>query len=141
MIPLMTLFRLLMLAISAAAVHGFKVHLSARTSAVCKHPTRVKHVSAVSSFDYEMERFGFLGIEAVERLANLAENAFDEMGSMQWKKDKALVDRDMKSWCIDRCLTLGYCEVVEDLLDMTSAQVRTFCGQCSSTDECELEYV
>ena len=32
-----------------------------------------------------------------------------------------------QAYCADRCLNLGYCEVLEDFYDMTTKQVRKFC--------------
>ena len=46
---------------------------------------------------------------------------------------------NVRGWCADRCLATGYCDAVEDLLDLTTEQVKQFCNECS-TDECELGY-
>lgn len=37
------------------------------------------------------------------------------------EKKKAL--QDTASWCLDRCIKLGHCEVFEDLNKMSTAQV------------------
>merc|ERR1712150_175681 len=55
-------------------------------------------------------------------------------------RDEKLVADDTRRFCIDRCLATGYCDVLEDFLEMTTSQVRKFCESCSSGDECELEY-
>jgi hypothetical protein len=42
--------------------------------------------------------------------------------------------------CADRCLATGYCDVLEDIYEMTTAQVMKFCEHCTGNDECELSY-
>ena len=39
------------------------------------------------------------------------------------EKKKAL--QDTASWCLERCIKLGHCEVFEDLNKMSTAQVQT----------------
>jgi hypothetical protein len=61
---------------------------------------------------------------------------------MQEVRDRKLAEKDTRRWCLDRCLATGYCDAVEDLLAMTTAQVKQFCTSCASLeDECELQYV
>jgi len=55
-------------------------------------------------------------------------------------RDEKLAQEDTRRFCLDRCLSTGYCDVLEDLLDMTTAQVQKFCDSCSNDDECQLEY-
>ena len=57
------------------------------------------------------------------------------------EKKKAL--QDTASWCLERCIKLGHCEVFEDLNKMTTAQVQDFCKACvitgeSTVDECDV---
>ncbi|KAJ1456812.1 hypothetical protein M885DRAFT_563702 [Pelagophyceae sp. CCMP2097] len=53
-------------------------------------------------------------------------------------------------WCLDRCIKLGHCEVLEDLNKMTfgpaAAQVQDFCKACvlsgeNTNDECEISFM
>ena len=57
------------------------------------------------------------------------------------EKKQAL--QDTASWCLERCIKLGHCEVFEDLNKMTTAQVQDFCKACvitgeSTVDECDV---
>lgn len=56
------------------------------------------------------------------------------------RQDEALFAKDRHRWCADRCLATGYCDVLEDIYDMTTAQVQEFCEKCAAEDECELAY-
>ena len=49
------------------------------------------------------------------------------------EKKKAL--QDTASWCLERCIKLGHCEVFEDLNKMSTAQVQDFCKACVLTGE------
>ena len=42
-------------------------------------------------------------------------------------RDERLAQDDLSAWCADRCLATGYCDVVEDMLQMTTKQVQAFC--------------
>ena len=55
-------------------------------------------------------------------------------------RDEKLAKENPKAWCADRCLATGYCEVLEDIYTMTTAQVQAFCENCAGEDECELAY-
>jgi hypothetical protein len=55
-------------------------------------------------------------------------------------RDERMAKANPKKYCVDRCLATGYCEVLEDILDMTTQQVKRFCDNCSGEDECELSY-
>ena len=68
------------------------------------------------------------------------QKASGELNDMQLAKDTKLAERDTRRWCLDRCLSTGYCDAVEDLWDMTSAQVMKFCESCAAEDECQLDY-
>jgi len=59
---------------------------------------------------------------------------------VQHMKDIYLAAKDRKAWCADRCLATGYCDVLEDIYEMTTAQVMKFCEHCTGNDECELSY-
>jgi len=56
-------------------------------------------------------------------------------------RDQKLAKEKPKEYCADRCLTLGFCEVLEDFLEMSTAQVQAFCESCAGEDECELAYL
>jgi len=57
------------------------------------------------------------------------------------RRDEKLAFDNPKAWCADRCLATGYCDVFEDVYDMTTAQVKKFCEACTGdADECELAY-
>lgn len=55
-------------------------------------------------------------------------------------RDQRLAKNNPKAYCIDRCLSTGYCEVLEDFMEMTTNQVKAFCESCAGEDECELSY-
>ena len=62
------------------------------------------------------------------------------MRALRMLRDAKLAKDDTRRFCLDRCLATGFCDGLEDLLQMSTAQVRQFCESCSSTDECELVY-
>merc|ERR550514_1095577 len=53
-------------------------------------------------------------------------------------RDEKLAQKDTRAFCLDRCLATGYCDVLEDLLEMTTKQVQRFCDECAGDDECLL---
>jgi len=59
------------------------------------------------------------GVPEIDR-----ERAADLADTMQARKDKKLATNDTKRWCADRCLATGYCDAVEDIMQMTTKQVR-----------------
>merc|ERR1719473_2335505 len=63
-----------------------------------------------------------------------------EENPFQASKDRYLAAKDRKAWCADRCLATGHCDVLEDIYELTTAQVMKFCKSCSGEDECELIY-
>jgi hypothetical protein len=42
----------------------------------------------------------------------------DIVSSVQRRKDERMADRDPMRYCADRCVTLGYCDVFEDMFDL-----------------------
>ena len=46
--------------------------------------------------------------------------------------------RHARAFCLDRCLATGYCDVLEDLLEMTTKQVQRHTNECAGDDECLL---
>merc|ERR1712093_441574 len=62
------------------------------------------------------------------------------LNEYQLARDKRLAERDTRRWCLDRCLATGYCDAVEDLWKLSSAQVVKFCEQCAGEDGCTLDY-
>jgi hypothetical protein len=56
------------------------------------------------------------------------------------RRDEKLALDNPKAWCADRCLATGYCDVLEDFYEMSTAQVQKFCEACAGGDECELAY-
>ena len=58
--------------------------------------------------------------------------------SMRRMRDEKLAQDDTRAFCLDRCLATGYCDVLEDLLEMTTKQVQRFCDECAGDDECLL---
>jgi len=79
-----------------------------------------------------------IGHAATERIAEVAgsETVSEKMVAA---RDSKLAEQDTRKWCVDRCLAMGYCDAVEDILEMTTAQVHKFCEECASLDECELD--
>ena len=74
------------------------------------------------------------------RDAGHAFESVDEPVDFQKNRDVNLAKKDTKKFCLDRCLATGYCDALEDLLEMSTMQVKKFCDKCSSGDECELSY-
>lgn len=54
-------------------------------------------------------------------------------------RDQRMAKENTRKFCLDRCLATGHCDALEDLLAMTTMQVKKFCDQCGSTDECILD--
>ena len=108
-------------------------------------------------------------------MPSLAQFSMQDLGhTFEFNKDKSSRLRDEKlakenpnAWCADRCLSTGHCDVLEDIYEMTTAQVRAtrspvtrrgaasstshdlftslwqvqkFCEACAGSDECELAY-
>ena len=63
-----------------------------------------------------------------------------EFSDGQRRRDEKLAQEDPKAYCADRCLATGYCDVIEDIYEMTTTQVQKFCEHCGGADECELSY-
>lgn len=55
-------------------------------------------------------------------------------------RDKRLAEKNPREFCLDRCLATGYCDALEDLMEMTTLEVKKFCDSCSHEDECVLQY-
>jgi hypothetical protein len=55
-------------------------------------------------------------------------------------RDERMAKQNTRKFCLDRCLATGHCDALEDLLAMTTMQVKAFCDKCSSGDECVLDY-
>lgn len=67
-------------------------------------------------------------------------NAYSGENAFEFRRDKKLWQEHPQRYCADRCLATGYCEVLEDIYEMTTSQVRQFCENCAGDDECELSY-
>ena len=72
-----------------------------------------------------------------------AGHVFEENGDAMfadasYRRDAKLAKENPKAWCADRCLSTGHCEVLEDIYDMTSTQIMSFCDRCAGEDECVL---
>ena len=55
-------------------------------------------------------------------------------------RDVRMAKENTRKFCLDRCLATGHCDALEDLLTMTTMQVKKLCDQCSTGDECVLDY-
>ena len=73
-----------------------------------------------------------------ERDPELVEEPIYSSGTR--RRDEALFNRDRHAWCADRCLATGYCDVLEDIYQMSTTEVQKFCEKCAGDDECELGY-
>jgi hypothetical protein len=70
---------------------------------------------------------------------------YDNSDSISPLEKKQAV-QDTASWCLERCIKLGHCEVLEDLNKMSTAQVQDFCKSCVMTgeatqDECDVSFM
>jgi hypothetical protein len=54
---------------------------------------------------------------------------------IQKRKDKRLAIRNPESYCTDRCITTGSCDIFEDMFDMSPQEVMRFCEECVLSDE------
>uniref|UniRef100_A0A7S4JUT6 EF-hand domain-containing protein n=1 Tax=Prymnesium polylepis TaxID=72548 RepID=A0A7S4JUT6_9EUKA len=76
-----------------------------------------------------------------ETAARDAGHVFEDVPEDSWlaQKDALLAQKDTRRFCLDRCLATGYCDALEDFLQMSTVQVRKFCESCSQDDECQLD--
>jgi len=128
---------LLLLATSVAAFnvpHARRSHVRSVTSA--RHLPLVSMDRLAEHIQTRWEKL--IGHAATERIAEVAgsESLAEKMVAA---RDNKLAVQDTRKWCVDRCLATGYCDAIEDILEMTTAQVHKFCEECASLDECELD--
>jgi hypothetical protein len=90
----------------------------------------------------QSERFDFLSSlsQIAARDNGHTFEVVEENPDFQRIRDERLAKKNTRAYCLDRCLATGYCDVLEDLLTMTTMQVKKFCDSCSGEDECQLEY-
>lgn len=53
----------------------------------------------------------------------------------QLKKDKLLARKDPATYCADRCVSTGNCEVFEDVFSLSPTDVMKFCTDCVLSEE------
>lgn len=63
------------------------------------------------------------------------ESTVDVLAPLQKKRDKRLAKNDPRTYCADRCIATGNCEVFEDIFDFTAEEVVKFCEECVISDE------
>eukprot|EP00566_Odontella_aurita_P026814 CAMPEP_0113590900 /NCGR_PEP_ID=MMETSP0015_2-20120614/36945_1 /TAXON_ID=2838 /ORGANISM="Odontella" /LENGTH=180 /DNA_ID=CAMNT_0000497171 /DNA_START=121 /DNA_END=663 /DNA_ORIENTATION=+ /assembly_acc=CAM_ASM_000160 len=66
---------------------------------------------------------------------DVADDPYEVINRVVPVRDRRLADRDPQSYCADRCVGSGYCEVYEDLFDMTPSEVLAFCSECVLSEE------
>jgi len=59
----------------------------------------------------------------------------DEGNMIQKRKDKKLASKNPESYCSDRCVTTGSCEIFEEMFDMSPQEVMAFCEECVLSEE------
>mmetsp|Transcript_35958 Transcript_35958/g.70767 ORF Transcript_35958/g.70767 Transcript_35958/m.70767 type:complete len:180 (-) Transcript_35958:241-780(-) len=50
-------------------------------------------------------------------------------------RDTKLVMKNPKSYCQDRCLATGFCDIFEDVFEFSQEEARQFCSECIISDE------
>mmetsp|Transcript_23100 Transcript_23100/g.70976 ORF Transcript_23100/g.70976 Transcript_23100/m.70976 type:complete len:150 (+) Transcript_23100:66-515(+) len=60
--------------------------------------------------------------------------------------ERKLAIEDTAKWCRERCLEGGHCEALEDMCNMSTAQVQSFCKACileavNTNDECDISFL
>lgn len=116
-----------------AAIFLVKVRMPSRPRTyACQRSTARLHPQR---WKYLQGRNWRSGVTDLDRLkaAEMAE-------AMQARKDKKLAESDTRRWCVDRCLSTGHCEAVEDILRMTTKQVMAFCQECADEEGCDLDF-
>jgi hypothetical protein len=60
--------------------------------------------------------------------------------TFQKSKDRRMLRNSPETYCADRCLATGNCDVLEDFFEMDAKQVVTFCEECvlGDHDECPI---
>lgn len=81
--------------------------------------------------------------EAVFRRLNddIPMEADEETDFRQARKDRRLARTNPQSYCADRCITTGNCDVYEDIFEFSPEQVMEFCSDCVLSEEeepCEI---
>ena len=53
----------------------------------------------------------------------------------QRRKDEKLANEDPSTYCADRCVSTGHCDVYEDFFEMKPQDVVKFCVECVLSEE------
>ena len=72
-----------------------------------------------------------------QKYENLPENVEidnDMILNRQLEKDKRLARKDPSAYCADRCIATGNCDVLEDVFQLSPAEVVAFCHDCVLSD-------
>jgi hypothetical protein len=68
-------------------------------------------------------------------LLNQNNNIEYNQESFQKRKDRRMARDSPEQYCADRCVSTGYCDVYEDMFDMSSEEVIKFCKECVLSQE------
>ena len=119
---------------AVSALHTHRRHGSTRLTVVklsTRRPntTRTTHTPPTADIAHD----------STQRIGGFRYDNSDSVSPLEKKK----APQDTASWCLERCIKLGHCEVFEDLNKMSTAQVQDFCKACVLTgeatqDECDV---
>jgi hypothetical protein len=62
-------------------------------------------------------------------------NSGEQEDSVQKRRDTRMAKNNPEQYCADRCVSAGYCDVYEDMLEMSPTEVLKFCKECVLSDE------
>lgn len=62
-------------------------------------------------------------------------NSVEQEDSVQKRRDTRMARNNPEQYCADRCVSTGYCDVYEDMFEMSPAEVLKFCKDCVLSDE------
>lgn len=61
----------------------------------------------------------------------------DAVDILRMRKDQRLAEKNPESYCADRCLSTGNCEVFEDFFELSALEVVKFCTDCVLSEDDE----
>jgi len=107
-----------------------EVHISKRViNLIDKERYRQAHKEELKS---EFERKNSLVLdEKLPEGYEFDDHMMEELLSQkQLLRDHRLAQKNPMAYCADRCLATGYCDVFEDVFQLSSKEVRQFCEEC-----------
>lgn len=72
---------------------------------------------------------------------NSINSDFGGQDEIEKRRDMRMARNSPEKYCADRCVSTGYCDVYEDLFDMSADEVMQFCEECvlsEKEDPCDI---